>query len=141
MTRRNPPEWVEEYIGVPFEERGRDPESGWDCWGLFQYCQREHLGLELPGYLDEYDTIEDEERVSAAVMEGIQAEWEEVTSPKLGDGVVLNIMAAPMHVGLVVSRRHFMHVFRGIETVIERLGSLRWENRVEGFYRHESRID
>lgn len=43
-------DWINDYVGVPYVENGRDRADGWDCWGLVLVVYRERLGLELPDW-------------------------------------------------------------------------------------------
>jgi cell wall-associated NlpC family hydrolase len=55
---------------------------------------------------------------------------------RCGDVIVLRMRGEPMHVGMVLGDQQMLHIERGINSVIERYGSLRWKNRVVGFFRH-----
>ena len=41
--------WVNDYVGVPYVENGRD-RAGWDCWGVVLAVYRDRLGVELPDW-------------------------------------------------------------------------------------------
>lgn len=135
------PDWVEQYIGLPFQERGRGPD-GWDCWGLKQKIQREQFDLELPSHLDDYESISIEEgEVENALVQGIAEGWVEVEEEnvKAGDGICLSVLGHPFHVGVVAKPPVFVHIHRGINSYWSEWTSPRWYPRIEGFYRHGSR--
>lgn len=127
-----------QYVGLPFKELGRD-RNGIDCYGLLKLCFAETYGIELPTY-DSYSSTKDWAQVSPLIQQERDASWEPVTDHREGDVVVLKIHGHPWHCGIVLTYPKFLHVEWGTETCIDRLDSVRWARRVEGFYRHKSMI-
>jgi len=130
-------EFVTRALRVPFLELGRDYD-GWDCWGLVYVGQRDVFGLDLPRYDDGYGP-DDARRGSPALRDLIAANmdgWVLVQDPRPGDVVLLRIAGRPVHVGLVVDARRFLHVEEGVGTFVERMDGAMWARRTEGVYRH-----
>lgn len=50
--------WAAKYIGILFVEHGRTRE-GCDCWGLLRLVYREEFGIELPGYDERNESIQE----------------------------------------------------------------------------------
>ena len=128
---------VSRYIDIPFVEKGRDM-SGCDCWGLFYLVYRDLLDIELPLYLDTYQNTEDE-KVLGAVIKGEIVKWTRVSVKNLrvGDGVSIRLKGQPMHVGVYIGNGKFIHCLAGSGTVIEKVNSITWRNRIVGYYRYE----
>ncbi|WP_263418665.1 C40 family peptidase [Terriglobus albidus] len=129
------PAWVDEYVGKPFQEKGRGP--GYDCWGLV----REVLALEfsvlgLPDYVGAYSSAFDKESVAAAIEKGLLDGWNQVEKPQAGDLVILRLAGKPWHCGVMVSEIDMLHIVAGTNACRERLDSLTWRNRIEGYYRY-----
>lgn len=124
------------YMPIPFKERGRD-HDGVDCYGLVYLIAREQLGLEVPAYTDGYATCMDQREISAMIQQETVSTWRPVERRdiQLGDLVVLRIAGHPWHCGLMVNRYDFLHIERGSNVCRDRIGSLRWEKRIDGFYR------
>jgi len=131
------PAWVADYIGIPFTEKGRD-WSGCDCWGLVRLVYLEHYGIEMPLYLDGYESTKDGESVSKVIhyAEKQFDKWEQVKTPVPGDFVVCRIQDRPWHVGLIVAPGIMLHSEIGIESTLAQINGLRWKNRIEGYYRY-----
>lgn len=121
-------------VGVPFLDRGRD-YAGWDCWGCLRCGIRDVLGVDIPSYAAHYRTARDQRRIAALMERDRPALWTEVAAPAPMDGILLRIDGRPTHVGLVIDGRRFLHVERGIDTVLEDFGGVQWRERVLGFYR------
>lgn len=130
------PAWVDAWVGRPFAERGRGP-AAFDCWGLFRAVVLDRWGVELPSHAEAYTTDADRADL-ARVIEGSLDEWIEIPAEdaRLGDGVLIRIMGAECHVGLVIAPDWMLHTFRGRDSTVEQLSALAWRNRVVGYFRH-----
>lgn len=124
---------VAEYIGLPFQERGRT-RAGVDCWGLYRLVILERLGVTLPLH-DLYETTDDRHAIAAAVAGEQVAEWQPVTDPLPYDLVLLRIYGQPLHVGLYAGPGLMLHIERGKNAVLERIDRTAWRNRMLGFWR------
>lgn len=127
------------YIRIPFKEKGRD-FSGCDCWGLVRLIMKEECGIELPSYLECYNSTEEREILSKTIQQEREA-WDcfnyapdnDVSQPF--DVVILNLVGLPVHCGLVTSKGNMIHCAKDINTVRENYTGLRWKNKVVGFSR------
>ena len=134
------PSWVNEYVGLPWKELGRD-RDGIDCWGLFRLVLKEQFNCDLPSY-DGIGFVsgsgrEGEEKLGS-FMSGELAAWRRVEQGRAGDGVLLRIKGQPIHVGVVIASGWMLHIDRAIDSVIESYDSLQWTRRLLGIYRHHS---
>lgn len=130
------PFWAGRYIGLPFLGLGRN-QDGVDCWGLVRLVYTEQFGIVLPSYVNQYQSTTQVEKIGCLVGRE-SAKWKPVAagSEVTGDVVVLRVRGAPMHVGLVVGDGMMLHIERGINSVIERYTSSRWQHKIFGFFRH-----
>lgn len=127
----------EKYVGIPFKDKGRD-QSGTDCWGLIRLVFKTEKSVDLPDLSGDYEDTHDCAGINATYIKEAQSRWKPVEAGKEKpmDVAVFKIKGMPMHVGIVLSRKRFLHVSRGMDSVIDRYDSLRWRNRIEGFYRY-----
>lgn len=130
------PPWVADWIGLPYVDKGRGPKA-FDCWGIVRAALLAAYGLALPSYADSYTVASDHRSVTAAVQAGLLDGWRAVARPQAGDIVILNVGNRPWHCGLVVADNLFLHIQPGTTSNMERLDSLQWRNRIEGYYRHD----
>lgn len=134
------PAWCAKWVGRPYADKGRGPNA-FDCWGLVRAVLRTERGANLPDYADAYTSSCNEQSAPRAVLAGLAAGWQKVMQPAAFDLVILAIARRPWHCGLVVAPGLFLHCpppHRGSTqtlSCIERLDSITWRNRVEGFYR------
>lgn len=124
------------YIGLPYADKGRDPKTGLDCWGLLRWYYANEKGIELPSYTDRASGGTDPDGVAAVVLEEITRQWRTVVSPIEGDAVVLRVGGRPFHVGVYLAGRRLLHTLDQHGSVIERLDSAKWARRIEGYYRY-----
>lgn len=132
--------WLKDYIGIPFENKGRGATC--DCWGLVRRIYQEQFCISLPSFVDEYSNALDREDIHTVV--GYEKEhpfWEKIEKGReeFGDMVIFNIGNLPVHVGLVTTHNRMLHVEKGINSCLEHYNKMRWRNRLEGFYRHKER--
>jgi cell wall-associated NlpC family hydrolase len=121
-------------VETPFVPFGRDYD-GVDCWGAVWLAYRDVLGIELPSGAGCYSSAEARQEIEV-LFEQRHGAWERHDAPKVMDVALMRVHGALCHTGLIVGRRQMLHSLKGIGTCIEDHGSLRWRNRIEGFYRH-----
>jgi len=129
---------INSYIGIPFEEDGLGPDS-FNCWSLTVWVAREEFGIHLPAYSEQYSTPLDYKELSNLIGKESTTNWVEVEKgkEKPGDVIILRLRNQPIHAGLVVKRGKMLHVYEGIDTVIEDYTRLQWKNRINGIFRYE----
>jgi sulfur carrier protein ThiS len=123
----------DKYIGLPYLENGRT-ETGVDCWGLARLFYKDQFDIDLPSYSSEYDGGQDPAIIS--VVNAHIDNWEQLTTPNIGDLCLFNILGEPTHVGIYVGDNKFLHSREGMDSVIESLDNIKWKNRFQGFYKY-----
>lgn len=128
-----------DYVGIPFADRGRDRQTGMDCWGLVRHWYAEQLGIDLPGLLDAPSYGHEPEKLPALIARETRA-WRRVDRPQPGDLVVVRIGERPFHVGVYVGEDAgvpmLLHTMEKTGSVKCDLSSPMWAPRIEGYYRH-----
>ena len=131
------PEWVAQYIGIPYLTKGRTRE-GCDCWGLYALVMAEQRGLALPPYDGPgWEGSASVRAVAAAAM----AYAQQFTQVKPGeeqvtDAILLRAYGQPVHLGMVVAPGLMFHVEQYHNSVIDRYTSIQWASRIVSFYRY-----
>ncbi|HML32910.1 C40 family peptidase [Sporomusa sphaeroides] len=121
---------VEDLIGLPFIDGGRNPTVGLDCWGLSTEVFRRY-GIILPDYKI---SCEDASRIHSEVNE--QRSWwrrceGDIPVPAL---VVIRFTVYCDHTGVYIGQGRFIHTRKRIGVNIDRIDNPAWANRIEGFY-------
>lgn len=126
---------VDDLIGVPFVDRGRDPVVGLDCYGLFMEVNRRFGQI----VTDKNVACEDVVTASVEVPEDIAKHWAIVESPAPGDAVAMalsgNHPGVVQHFGVYLGNGRFIHTLMKIGVMISRINDPSWEKRIKGFYR------
>lgn len=138
---------------IPFVDKGRSFE-GVDCWGLVWLIYRELWGVELPDYLDAYDTFKDHERIAevftqeqararaVAGRERAAGPWTEITFSQVTPLclVTWEIGKAPWHIGLCLGNWRtppsFLHATEGTGVRITNFRDREWKDRPKAFFQH-----
>ncbi len=126
---------VSRYASIPFVEKGRDI-TGCDCWGIVFLIFRDFFDIELPTYLEDYTSTEDEKVLGAVIAEHKRFNWEEVFIPEQFDVVLFRLKGQPMHVGVYVGEGRFVHCIQKSGVSVEKVNSIVWRNRIVGYYRY-----
>ncbi|BBF93387.1 NlpC/P60 family protein [Blastochloris tepida] len=138
-----PPSWAAAWVGTPYRDIGFD-RRGCHCWGLVVAIYAERLGIDLPHYAEL--TARDLRAAARAFAAGrVAAPWRSVEVPDDLDVVVMTARVRgdgrwhwiDGHVGVMVGRRHVLHVEIDTAAVCVPLATLR--PRVVGFHRYETR--
>jgi cell wall-associated NlpC family hydrolase len=124
-------------MNMPFVEKGRDYE-GCDCFGLVWLGFRDVLGITLPKHTDEYEdagtTTESRAHLGGLVVTH-KREWEQVKNPSPMDVVLFRLAGQPIHVGLMIDKKNFIHSEKKRGVSIESVNDIRWTLRKEGVYK------
>ena len=121
---------LDDLIGLPFIDGGRDPAVGFDCWGLSTEVFRRY-GIELPDYKI---SCEDASRISSQIDEQ-KPFWHrcegEISVPAL---VVIRFAVYCDHTGVYIGQGRFIHTRQEVGVNIDRIDHPAWAKRIEGFY-------
>ncbi|MDH3997703.1 MAG: C40 family peptidase [Desulfuromonadales bacterium] len=130
------PRWLNDYIGMPFLDHGRDAQ-GCDCWGLVRLVLAEQFEIDVPSYGTAYSDCKSAE--IGPHIDDVAKDWRQVEdeAAQPGDVVVLRIAGQPWHVGLVIEAGMMLHVERGLDACLERYDGPHWSKRLVGIYRHQ----
>ena len=125
---------VEKYVGKPFEDRGRGPDS-FDCWGLVKAIFQER-GIDIPDYeISCFQT-----RTIGAQMEISRDEWHRLDEPGVPCLVVMksdaNHPTMCNHCGVYIGEGQFIHTLQKTGVIVTPLRHPYWRGKIEGFYRY-----
>lgn len=117
--------WAWPLIGLPYRDQASGPDA-FDCWGLVEYCLREHAGLVVPGVrLDvpaAFRQVMKDGRYCAGTTEAT-----EVDRPREFDVVFMTCASQPHHVGLWIAPDRIggvLHAVEGARAAFQRRASL-----------------
>jgi cell wall-associated NlpC family hydrolase len=129
---------VDDLIGVPFVDGGRDPHLGLDCWGLVLVVFN-RATLLLPDYrIGCHDTDAIGVAVAGERLLGRWRRWNahDVPTPALV-AIRFNSPLLVNHTGVYVGEGKFLHTRETTGVVVEKIDSPAWRHRIEGFYTPE----
>lgn len=128
------PSWTNDWVGVPYSEVGRGPDS-YDCLGLYLKLNEVRQGVIIP---DPRCTI------PSAIRDDVYGkslgEYSEVSHPEEGDAILIRSRGHPLHVGYYINPQYMIHCESGIGTTVDRWNGPVWKNRVIGIYRYDNRL-
>ncbi len=124
--------WTNDYIYIPFKEKGRSREDGIDCYGLIRLYAADR-DLAMPnfgeGYADSNQDLRDALRLEKAGRVEIGEELE-------GD---ILLFINKLHVGIVVRPGTMLHCTYGVGVAIERYRNAEWTPRLKTITRLPTR--
>jgi len=122
---------LQDLIGKPFTDGGRGPDT-YDCWGLVAEVFRRY-GTELQDYkLCCHDYKGFYKLFIADITTRKRWEYSNIPIP----AVVAIRFNKPFvnHVGVYIGEFKFLHTREKTGVVIERIDSVLWKSKIEGFY-------
>lgn len=132
------PPWVNNYIGIEFEVKGRTFE-GCDCWGLASLILLKEYAIDVSSCESPYQNLDNHIHLENIIEEG-KVDWKQVNTPKEGDLILLRVNGYPMHMGIVLGNNYFIHIMKGMNSVIEKYNGRTWEKRISGFFRYKGSV-
>jgi cell wall-associated NlpC family hydrolase len=141
VSLMRPPQWVRDYVGIPFAEHGRTRE-GCDCWGLVRLVLGERWRVWLPSFARDYRDTEETDAIARTIIGEQGKEWRRISGPffREGDVALFRLAGRPVHVGLIVGWPWMLHIERGIDAACDRIDGLRWARRLDSVWRHPDLI-
>lgn len=117
------------YVGVEYER----PHG---CFKLVAKVFKEVYGVDLGRPEEGLDEDAESRDKTAVIRENLAKKGYEVSDPKEGDVVI--IKSRPWHIGIVIGDGLMLHNYSKTATsCIEEYKSMRWKDRIEGFYRYK----
>ena len=104
-------EWINRYIGLPWEANGRDIETGFDCWGLIMHIYKERLGIDLPDW--QIEPFNDRNVIAGITKHTAEGHAIEIDTPGDYDIAMVARRGQCFHVGLCLAGG-VLHVHGGL---------------------------
>ena len=125
-------ELLNNLVGSKYVENGRGTD-GYDCYGLvLRLGELYNVPLPFPVYGSDYHSRND-------VANDYRHSFEKVDFPVFGDIIAIRIGKYVTHVGWMIDNYRFLHTTEKTGTVITRVDSPKYANRIEGYYRCKMR--
>ena len=126
---------LDDLIGTPFKNNGRDIKSGLDCYGLVMEVFSRY-GIEIPEYWSDYDNAE---KISGIIHEeATSSRWQRVNEPLPVPCLVAIRFGVPApcinHTVVYIGNGKFIHIREKTGVVIENIHSVMWRHVIEGFF-------
>jgi len=125
---------VDDLVGVPFKNGGRNMAEGFDCWGLVMEVFKRH-GQTLPDFT--VDAFACKAIDALAGEEVAERHWEEVTGSIEDETPLVVLMRIHpeyiTHVGVYLGDNLVLHTMEHTGAVLMQRDMLR--NRIVGYYR------
>lgn len=120
--------WANEFVGLPFAEKGRGPQA-FDCLGLLIEVQARVFGRVIrdPG-CSLSEGLRPEPR---AVL---QSQVVEIETPQEGDALLFRVAGRALHVGVCIDANLMLHAHWSA-AVVERWTGPNWFPKLAGMYR------
>ena len=125
-------------IGVPFKNRGRSMEEGFDCYGLVKEVFRRY-GYEIPEYDMQYN-YDDMCRVDELISGNVKNyPWKEIKEPEAPCLIAMRFGSPEgvvNHTAVYIGQGRFIHTRERIGVCIDRISSPAWHRVIVGFYKY-----
>ncbi len=129
---------LKDLIGVPFKNRGRSREEGFDCYGLVKEVFRRYGNI-IPEYDMQYN-YDDMCRVNELIEGNIHDyPWKEIKEPKAPCLIAMRFGSPEgvvNHTAVYIGGGRFIHARERIGVCIDRLSSPAWRRVIVGFYEY-----
>ena len=125
-------------IGVPFKNRGRDINTGFDCYGLVKEVYKRY-GYDIPEYDSQYN-YDDMCRVNELIEGNIHNyPWREIEEPKAPCLIAIRFgspVGVVNHTAVYIGNGRFIHTRERIGVCIDRISNPAWNKVIVGYYEY-----
>ena len=127
---------LDDLIGVPFMNHGRNHEYGLDCYGLVKEVYKRY-GQDIPEYDADYT---DMERISELIENNTQGyPWREISEPKVPCLIAIRFgspVGVVNHTAVYIGGGKFIHTRERVGVCIDRISNPAWRRVIVGFYEY-----
>jgi hypothetical protein len=109
--------WLNDYIGIPYVEGGRD-YKGCDCYGLVKLVYQFEYGIELPDWCTDHRDFKRYDKMIKGVVCG--GDFTPMDAPHDGSFVIVERAKLSHHIGLFYGSG-VLHAERGMGSIYEPL--------------------
>ena len=125
-------------IGAPFVNKGRDINTGFDCYGLVKEVFKRY-GHNIPEY-DDYAHYNDMCRINELISGNARHyPWKEIKEPKVPCLIAIRFGSPEgivNHTAVYIGDGQFIHTRERIGVNIDRIDSPAWNRVIVGFYEY-----
>jgi len=114
--------YLRKFVGIPYEDK--------DSYELVQYFYDDIFGIKLEKL---YGSIRPTKKETEQLVNDQLEGFEEVTTPRMGDIMLIRIVGLTCHIGVYIDENRFLHSRQGVGSSLERFD--KWTKRIEGYYR------
>lgn len=130
--------WADTYVGLPFRAPALGV-AGFRCGDLVRLVLAEQFAVVL---VDDAPVTGVEAYLARLKANGA---WRSVPQPQPGDVLLMTTpvshgAAAPLHVGIMATPTHVLHVDEGKLSTCDSIASPSIRHRIAGFYRHRQLV-
>lgn len=140
MTLILQPGWTNPYVGIPQRDHGRD-RNGVDCYGLPWMIYREVAGIDLPSYVGDYASTDEQAEIAGLLADArdtgpwLRVEAGQPVQPL--DIALYREGRYDSHIAVIVTADLMLHVASSGNSRIERMDGPRFADRLSGIFRHK----
>ena len=121
MRQQTSLEFLSKLIGIPYKEK--------DCWDIIKLFYKYAYDVDL----SEFDIVPQDREGNANQINKKSILFKEIEEPCLGDIILFRVLGHNSHVGVYLSKRHFLHTLSKTGCIIDQLST--WKRRIKGIYR------
>ncbi len=120
-------------IDIKYRPNGREYPF-FDCYGLVKYMYKKEQNKEIVDF--DYKDPDDPRNEKYFIESMNSSKWVEC-EPCKGATVALRVNGHVSHCGYMINDKEFMHIMNATGVVRAKVNSVKWKNRVVGFYRYD----
>lgn len=126
---------ISEFLRIPYAENGRSV-NGANCWYTIMLWYERRLGVRLIDF--ESDYMKAKVNGEVVLADRYCEYFDKVDEPDTNDIVILSLCDGELHGGIYLRDNRFLHTCRA-GTVVNKLTSELWRDKIEGFYRYNAK--
>lgn len=128
--------WAGKYVGIPYQDHGRDT-TGVDCWGLVRLVLDREFGVQVACLGSGYTSADARVELDGLIGRNLEdVMMVDVSQAVPGDVLFFRQLGHVSHCGIVIGDGMMLHAREGADVVVQSYTSGLWANRLHGAFRH-----